>query len=352
MTDTSPCISAIGTYLPTWGAGRRRTAGHDEDALTMAVAAGLAAFGGDVPVSVDTVVFVTRQPPLLEGGSAAPLLAGLGQSPSTRVIEIVGGAPAVLDAITDARPGTLVIGVDLDEPAAASAVLVGDTGVRVTPDRRIARSLPVTTRDTRGSVSDYGDPRLLRERGLAESLDRLGIATADAAAGLDARDSASICGKDAPVAPCSGAASVGFVIADLLDAHGNRTADGAQTLLAVEQAIVVSAHLAFDHSQGVRITRDECAAQDLPPGRLTPGSSVSISLSAYERAFDYKTRLEAARCASCGTLSFPKRYRCIECGDEGPTTNVALPRDGEVYSLATIRVPVPGLIGPYTVVIV
>lgn len=78
---------------------------------------------------------------------------------------------------------------------------------------------------------------------------------------------------------------------------------------------------------------------------------MSISLSAYERAFDAKVRLAAGRCTACGTLSLPPRHRCIECGDERPVDLVPLPRDATIYTLATIHVPVPRLVSPYTIVI-
>ena len=71
-----------------------------------------------------------------------------------------------------------------------------------------------------------------------------------------------------------------------------------------------------------------------------------------ERAFDAKLRLEAAKCRTCGTLAYPHRYRCLECGAEDVDTDIVpLPRDAVIYSLSTIRVPVPGLTIPYTVVI-
>jgi uncharacterized OB-fold protein len=348
--DDSARIEAVGTYLPTWGTGSRRVIGNDEDAVTLAVAAGLAAIEQSGR-NVTDVVLVTRQLPLLEGGNASPLLAGLGLDPCTRVSEVVGGAPAVLDAVSNSRPGTLVVGVDADEPAAASAILLGRHGARITPTGRVNRSLPVVTRDSHGGASDYGDPRLIRERGLGESLRRLGGATPIAVAGLESRDLSTVAGPTAPTAPTVGAASVGFVLAALVErSTSGQPVTGA--VLATEQATVVAVDIAIDPSAGaIRISRDEAEARPMPEGRLTPGSSVSISLPAYERAFEYKTRLEAARCSACGSLSFPRRHRCLDCGHEGPTSNVPLPREGEVYSLATIRVPVPGLIGPYTVVI-
>ena len=44
MTD----VVSIGTYLPPWSSGDRRVKGPDEDALTMAVAAGRVADPGAI----------------------------------------------------------------------------------------------------------------------------------------------------------------------------------------------------------------------------------------------------------------------------------------------------------------
>ena len=52
----------------------RRVKGPDEDALTMAVAAGRAA---DPDATAQRVVMVSRDFPLLEGGNGAVLLAGV-----------------------------------------------------------------------------------------------------------------------------------------------------------------------------------------------------------------------------------------------------------------------------------
>src|SRR6202020_582363 len=131
-------VSAIATYLPCWGSARGRVAGGDEDAVTLAVEAGRAAIdaahggelaGGDLAAGeagtggelaggpggeadtggVQRVVLVSRELPLLEGGNAAVLLAGLGLDPEIEVSERLGGASAALDALTSARPRTLVI---------------------------------------------------------------------------------------------------------------------------------------------------------------------------------------------------------------------------------------------------
>lgn len=340
-------ISRIGTYLPCWGTDRAREIGDDEDAITLAVAAGRAALGDTEPGRVREVVLVSRDFPLLEGDNGAPLLAGLGLADDVLVRETVGGAPAVLDAIVTGGDGTLVIGADTSGAPGASAVLCAPAGAGITLTGRVVRSMPVTTRDARGNAGDYADPRLLRERGVNESLARLGNPEAVAVAGLAARDAAAVCLASPPMLPTLGASATGFALA----AVAEQGLTGP--VLATEQATLTLAELA---SGSITVTRDEPTPQPRPRGTLAPGASISISLSAYERAFDAKLRLEAARCTSCGELSFPPRYRCLECGAEGglgvATELVPLPRHGEVYTHATIRVPVPGLISPYTVVIV
>src|ERR1700712_2423359 len=102
-------VVSIGTYLPPWVVRERRVKGPDEDALTMAVAAGRAA---DPDASSTRVVLVSRDFPLLEGGNSAVLLAALSLPADTPVTEVLGGAPAVLDQIGSASEGTLVIAAD------------------------------------------------------------------------------------------------------------------------------------------------------------------------------------------------------------------------------------------------
>jgi len=329
-------IEAIGTYLPPWGAAVSRTAGDDEDVVTMAVAAGLQALGAASP---SVVILVSRDLPLLEGGSGAALLAGLSLPPDTEVREVLGGAPAALEAVVGARPGTLVIGADIKGGAGAAAAIIGTAGATITPAGRYNRSLPVVTRDATGRTTDYADPRLLRELGQRASLEHFRGSTA-AVAGITVKEAAALLDGRPPLLPTLGASAALFALAAL-------AGDGGR-LLAIEQATVTAADLG---TVAVAVARDEAAAQ--PPPKLRPGAEaeIAISLAAYERAFDAKLRLEAARCLSCGTLSYPERYRCLTCGTEAATEPVPLPRDAEVYSLATVHVPVPGLATPYTIVL-
>ena len=340
-------ITSIGTYLPTQGQPAARTAGIDEDAVTLAVAAGVAALRGVAPADVAHVVFVSREFPLLEGGNGAALLAGLGVSAHTRISEIIGGAPATLDALVSAATGTLVVGADIAGAAGASAAFCAAVGADLTLTDRINRSMPVTTRDSDGRSSDYADPRLARVRGLTQSLGQIdGSGPFAAVAGLGGRDAAALSAgtvHQPPALPTTGASAPLFAIATLADQHH------VGAIAAVEQATVSVASLGAGE---VTVRRDERAARPGHKGTFTPGSDLPIVLAAYDRAFDAKLRLQAARCTTCATLSYPHRYRCLGCGSESPTDSVALPREAEIYTLATIRVPVPGLVSPYTLTLV
>jgi len=336
-------IESIGTYLPPWGTSAARRVGDDEDVVTMAVAAGLRALGAAPHVAVGRVVLVSRDVPLLEGGNGAALLAALSLPATVEVREELGGAPAALEAVAVATDGSLVIGADVKGGAGAAAAVIGRGGAAIRLMARVNRSLPVVTRDAAGRVTDYGDPRLVRELGVRASLDELDLpGKATAVAGLGAKDAAPLCEGTPAVLATLGASAAILAIAAVADgATGGR-------LLAVEQATVAVAELA---PGAVPVARDEPAPQPLPQTRTSSEADIAISLAAYERAFEAKLRLEATRCTTCGTLAYPERYRCLQCGSEAAGERVALPREAEIYSLATIHVPVPGLATPYTVVL-
>nr|WP_229758434.1 zinc ribbon domain-containing protein [Peterkaempfera bronchialis] len=304
-------IRAVSTYLPPWGESGSRTAGPDEDALTLAVEAGRAALDGTVTKeAVERIVLVTRDLPLIEGGGAAVLLAGLGLPADVEVVERLGGAPAALDAVLSARPHTLVVAADL-RPAGAGAVLTGGTGLSLRSLRRLARSLPVRTRTPDGVVHDYDDPRLLRERGLRASLEQTGPeVTPDVVAGLADRDARALSAGRSPRLPTFGASAVLFALAEMA---GSGTPG---TLLAAEQATMTMAAVGEDTTGRATVRRVEPEARPVPATRTTPGLPIPISLAAYDRAFEPKVRWEAARCGGCGTLAYPPRHRCRGCGAE------------------------------------
>ncbi|MBD0323915.1 MAG: DNA-binding protein, partial [Aldersonia sp.] len=332
-----PYIASIGTYLPCWGTPERRVAGDDEDAITLAVEAGRAALGSGAPV--EYVVLVSRDLPLLESSNAAVLLAGLGLDPELEVTERLGGAPAALDALSSARPRTLIIGADLD-PAGAAAALTADRGLQVHTSARVARSLPVRTRNATGVVHDYGDPRLLRERGYLASLAAAWVDTPVAVAGVNDQLAATLCSGIPARLPTMGASSGLFALAGMAES------DTTGTLVGVEQAILSGIAVA---SGGTQISRREPPARAVTERIFVPGSEIPISLAAYERAFEAKVRWEAGKHADSDELDFPPRYHVADDGALSTDYDlVPLPRTGTVYTEVTVHVPVPGLTTPYS----
>lgn len=336
-----PYVSSIGTYLPCWGTPMHRVPGDDEDAITLAVEAGRAALesGG----AVERVVLVSRSLPLMESSNAAVLLAGLGLDPELEVDERLGGAPATADAVSSARPRTLIIAVDLD-PAGAAALVTAERGLQVRTAARVARSLPVRIRTEAGGVQDYGDPRLVHERGLIASLEAAWLDTPAAVAGVDHLRAADLCLPDPPVLPTMGASASIFALAGMADT--GKTGP----LVAVEQAILsgitVSGGRAVTH-------RRELTARPAPAYTYAKGADIPISLAAYERAFEAKVRWEAGTFAGSDELDFPPRFRVARDGTLATDyALVPLPRTGTVYTEVTVHVPVPGLRTPYSLVIV
>ncbi|MBF6192413.1 OB-fold domain-containing protein [Nocardia implantans] len=336
-----PYIASLGTYLPCWGSQRSRVPGDDEDAVTLAVEAGRCAVAGE---PVERVVLVSRDLPLVESSNAAVLLAGLGLDPELEVIERLGGAPAALDALSSARPRTLVIGADL-EPAGAAAAWVSDRdGLQVRTAARVTRSLPVRTRNALGAVHDYGDPRLLHERGLVASLSAAWLDTPVAVAGVEHKQAAALCLGSPPRLPTLGASAGLFALAAMADWAA------AGLLVGVEQANLSGIMVV---PGAVRVRRTEPPARAVPEVVSLPGADLPISLAAYERAFEAKVRWEAGRHGDGAELDFPPRYRVGRDGTLSTGyTLVPLPRTGSVYAETTVRIPVPGLKSPYSLVIV
>ncbi|GGN97370.1 OB-fold domain-containing protein [Nocardia rhizosphaerihabitans] len=335
-----PHVASIGTYLPCWGDQHRRVVGGDEDAVTLAVAAGRSALAEGE--TVERVVVVSRDLPLVESSNTAVLLAGLGLDPELEVIERLGGAPATLDALSSARPRTLVIGVDV-EPAGAAAAWISDHGgAQIRTTARVARSLPVRTRNANG-VNDYGDPRLLRERGVVASLSAAWLDTPVAVAGVDHKQAVALC-QAPPRLPTSGASSALFALAAMAESAA------AGLLVGVEQAGLSGVAVV---PGPVSLRRNEPQARPPLDGVVEPATDRPISLAAYERAFEAKVRWEAGRYDGSDTLDFPPRYRLGEDGTLATDyTLVPLPRTGTVYAETTVRMPVAGLESPYSLVIV
>lgn len=345
-------VVSIGTYVPPWSNGARRVKGPDEDALTMAVAAGRAA---DPDASARRVVLVTRDFPLLEGGNGAVLLAGLSLQADIPVTEVLGGAPAALDQIAGSADGTLVVAADdADGAVGAAAALIGaDAGAEVVAMDRQTRSLPLQARGGDGVRHEYADPRLQREIGVRSTLARVALTPGAVAvvAGVKANQLGSDFDTSAAVEdPAASAAGVIRLIADAID-------KGTPGLvLAFEQSTVTAAALRLGET-APHIARDEAPARELPKTRVAEGNGIPISLAAYARAFEPKLRWEAAvfeeRPGIDAAPQFPPRARVDNSGVLVNDYRLEpLPRTGSVYTHTTIRIPVPDLPSPYSLAVV
>jgi uncharacterized OB-fold protein len=329
-------IAALSTYLPAWADARgRRVPGPDEDVTTLAVAAATG-LGADALATVERVVLVTRRPDATLGTLPEVVLQALDLDPGTPVEERLGGAPSTLDALLSAAPGTLVIGVDPAAPAAAGAVLAGPGGLSLERTDTVRHSVPVRTRAA-GDTADrvYDDPRLLRERGWKRAL---AGATPDLVAGLPVRDA----GKLAPGA--RGVAEAVEAAAPIL-----ALAQGTGLLVAVENGHSVSARV----TGAAPCTTTARTPNPAPPtwAPRTP-AEIPASLASYERALESKVGLRAGECRECGERSLPPRARCLACGRMDTQDLVSLPRSAAVYSVVTVRAPVPGKHGPYSLAVV
>lgn len=344
-------IISIGTYAPPWCKGDRRVKGPDEDALTMAVAAGRAA---DPEAVARRVVLVSRDFPLIEGGNGAVLLAALSLPADTPIAEVLGGAPAVLDQLVTASPGTLVIAADDNSVVVgAAAVLTGEGEPVLTAVGRQTRSLPLVARGDDGRRHSYADPRLQREIGIRSTVSRLelsGVPAVAAVAGVPAAQlGRGVETNTAVQDPQISAAGVIRVIADAIErgTHG--------LVFAAEQSTMSVAELRS--APDPRIVRDEVPARDLPAGRVAEGVGIPISLPAYSRAFEPKIRWQAAifdeRPGIDTAPQFPPRFRVDNAGVLATEYRLEpLPRTGTVYTHTTIRIPVPDLPSPYSLAVV
>lgn len=336
-------VSHVVTYVPAWTTGRDRVAGPDEDAVTMTVAVGRGAL--DAGFRIRAVVVVTHQPALVVGSSGAVILRALGLPDTCSVDEVIGGADAVLRAVLDRSPGTLVVGVDVDAPAGAGAIGLGE-GIDVRPAGQVQRSLPIEVRSLgQAGVQVYEDPRLLREQGWRPAVEavsapglRLGIA------GVPAKAAVGLGGDRALAAevPTAGASAVAFALAAMVDSGT------AARLVAIDAASATAADV--DTPGPCRVVRLQRPALPIPATVDGGPATLAISLPAYERAFDSRIGLVAARCA-CGALSLPARVLCLDCGAMDATEPAPLPRRASVYTATTVHVPVPGKRSPYTLAI-
>jgi uncharacterized OB-fold protein len=292
---------------------------------------------------------------LIEGGNGAVLLAALSLAADIPVAEVLGGAPAVLDQIVTASPGTLVIATDdNDVSVGAAAVLAGDGESNLNPVGRQTRSLPMVARGDDGVRHTYLDSRLQREVGIRATFEKLslnGMPAVVAVAGVPASQlGRTVDTSGAAEEPRASAAGVVRVMADAIE----RQACGL--VLAAEQSTMSVAELRCTESPP-KIGRDEASPRELPATKIADGIGIPISMPAYTRAFEPKIRWEAAvfdeRPGIDTAPQFPPRVRVDNSGALAADYRLEpLPRTGTVYTHTTIRIPVPDLPSPYSLAVV
>jgi uncharacterized protein len=339
-------IQALATYRPPWDAGDgARRLGPDEDVVTLAVSAARPL----VNETVRRVLLVARAPDV----PAAVIATALGLEPDTPVEVRLGGGPAALAALAEATPGTLVIAVSPETPAGSAAALAGDGGAEVGGVRAVAGSLPAAD----------DDPRLMRERGTRPAVVAVLNGAAPAAIAGVAAAERGRWGAEPSSVRVGGPAEPLFAIAaggPVAGVDEPAAAAGGGSVATAEAPVVTSGRIvAVDGASAVavdvvgepaRLVDVERPAVTPPSGHEAPPGRIPVSLAAHSRAFEAKVGLRAARCA-CGRLSYPPRSLCLGCGRMDDTEPVPLPRRGAVYTTVTIRTPVPGIAGPYSLAI-
>jgi uncharacterized protein len=338
-------VATLGHYQPVWDDRGQRVTGPDEDLITLAVAAGRLALDAENPPQ--RVVLVCAEPDYLDGAPLPVLLRGLDLAPEVPAELRVGGAPAVLDAVATAAPGTLVIGVTTGRGAAAGAAFVGDRGLLLEDRQSVTNSLPMRVRNiAEQSTRVYADGRVERELGWKPTVDTLAAGhDKPVVIGVDAKDAKRLGGRQPDGVPGGASAPIVAlgVMAEQLEGGRLVAVDAA-----IGTAVTVSAVGEAVISRDVRPPVPASARSRVVGAELT----IPFSMPSYERAVVEKLTLTASRCPQCGTDAYPRRERCITCGRMGDGDTFALPRSGEIYSTVTVYAPVPGVPTPRALAIV
>jgi uncharacterized OB-fold protein len=329
--------TTVGIYRPpTVDARGGRVLAWDEDSTTLAVEAARLVLGDD-PADISAVIVVSRSPSYLVDDATAVIATAL-RLETAEVTQVTGAGSAALSALAAAEPGTIVIAVDTDSAPGAAAVSLGSPDAQPRVRARYRHSVPYHVRaSTSSTTAIYDDERLVRERAWRPAIEALAGDEPAIVTGLPARVASRLGG--ATIAELSdGLESSWAALAAI--AHGRRVValDGAS-------GVAVDVPSAAD----VTVVREDRAAYPAPV--LVPGSGIPLSLAAYDRAFEPKVGLIASSC-TCGAVHLPPRDFCPVCGLRGESQQLWLSHDVTVYSVVTVRVPIPSMPRVYSLAIV
>lgn len=348
---------------PPAGAGERRVAGFDEDALTMAVEAGRL-LRRATPAPVQRLAFCTTTPPYAGKNNASAAHGALGLPDEVAGYDLGGAHRSALGLLTAAPAGTLLLAGDLtltrpgepdetDRGDGAAAVLFG-------PAEQAVAELVATASSTEELLDHWRDParptatsweerfgaaRYLRL--LDRTLARLPVDAADhvvvsspnpRAARLAARRLARFgpdcrlggvghAGAADPLLQLGHALDVAapgetILLASLADGCDLLVLRGTDRLASGRAAPAAAAQLAAAQSVSYLDYLTWRGLVDRAGPRRPEPAPVSAPASA--RNAGWKYALRAARCAICGCVQAPPQRVCVRCGAAGTGTPVPL----------------------------
>lgn len=368
-------ISRFGAYVPAFrlalskpGGPERAVAGFDEDAITMAVAAGGDCLTGSERAEIDVLIFASTSSPFREKQAASIIAKALDLGPGIETIDVGGtlrsGTGALMLAADKVMAGTaqrvLVIASDmrtasprsameanLGDGAAAFVVSAGEHLARFEERHSITNELLDVWRSEDDRYVQSWEDRFVVKHGYLENtsavvsalLEKAGIDATDintaALYAPDARSHRSLAQKlsiENAVDPmfgrlgnCGSAFAPLLLIAALEKARaGERIlvaayGDGADALLLRVEAqadgrsglLGLSGHLERRHQVPGYDTY--LAMRGLFPDKRDRQAAAPISATQHFRDRDADIGFAAARCRKCHTMHFPAQRVCYKC---------------------------------------
>ena len=397
MTDAGRGIVATGVYLPrsrldgdeieaAWGTAapvdRAAVPAADEDALTMAVAAGRDALGsGDHDADdVAHLAVATTTPPLEEEAFAPRVGAALGLdsdiATTTTTQSTAAGGEALLSGLTADGP-TLVVVADAPTGdaaavgqrvgAGAAAFVVADGAAIVAADHtRESRDAPGLRLRERGTteVSELDITTYERETTrdiVSTAIGRLSI-DHDAVGGAALHQpTGDIPHRIGAALPYDGAAIARGTVVDEIGDAGAATpalgllaaldaADAGATAVAGffgsgATAIGIGFEVDSPLDTGIEAAIEAGEAVSYPEALRARGTigetdvaggGAHVSLPSWQRTIPQRYRLVAGRCPECGAVAFPPEGACPECHARVDFESVRLSRTGEIVAVTAI----------------
>lgn len=382
MSEQTPGIVAWGSYIPPTrlplalihggaakeGGPQKAVAGFDEDAITMAVAAGADCLAGLDRSGVDALFFASTSAPFREKQGAAFVARALDLGPDVATVDFAGslraGAAALVAAVNAvrARPDktVLVVAADVRLPAprsplepnlgdAAAAFLIGASDVVAVFGESFARTDELfdvwraehddylrAWEDRFNVKHGYTDNVLAACRGLfdgagtgPDSYDRVVLYAPDA------RSHAAVAAKAGfspeqlqdplfgRVGNC-GTAFAPLLLAAALEkaAPGERLlagfyGDGAEMLTLQVRESDYRPHRSVDwyveRGRALRSYDSYLKSRHLNPAEHNPRGGDGVPATVHYRERDSDINFRAQRCTNCGTMHFPACRVCYGC---------------------------------------